>query len=242
MLLGIRAPVRGHRIPDPGLMAEGALNRVIYACDVGSVKKGKFAWARVVPGLGNPKASTSINHLVTQLLQDITEGLSIALGFEAPLFLPVPACSTQLSRGRNGEENRSMFAASGATVTTLGIHEAAWILRAIHDSSRQALTYTLDWNEWPPEGESQSLFLWEAFISGSAHSETHKHDAATAAVFFRDNEKRLNLANAVTAEHPLNAVHITALWAGWANDLDRLHQPCLVLRPEQPYTGGIDTA
>jgi len=161
------------------------MHRAIYACDVGSVRSGTFAWARVEPGDGAPVASADIDDLVTRLVQDATDGMSIALGFESPLFMPVPANSGDLSCGRCGEGNRSMFAPAGAAVATLGIHEAAWILRAIH---RQTHEYTLDWNAWPPEGATRALLLWEAFVSGAAHGDTHERDAATAAVFFRTNE------------------------------------------------------
>lgn len=204
---------------------------------------GKFAWARVEPGSGSPIASVSVDDLVTQLRKDgSTDGISIALGFESPLFLPVPADSGSLSRGRCGEGNRSMFAPAGAAVTTLGVHEAAWILRAIHDHLRPVLEYSLDWGAWPPQDETRRLLLWEAFISGAAHGDTHERDAATAADFFRANEHNLNRMNAVRTDQPLSLVHAAALWAGWANDLERLHQPCLVLKPEKLYEGSIDPA
>jgi len=168
--------------------------------------------------------------------------MSIALGFESPLFMPVPAGSAGLNRGRQGEGNRSMFAPAGASVTTLGVHEAAWILRAIGDRALGVLTYTLDWNTWPPVGDTRSLLVWEAFVSGAAHSPSHERDATSAAVFFRDNEDNLDAVNAVTADRPLCLVHAAALWASWAADFDRLRQGCLVLMPGQAYDGSIDLA
>ena len=219
------------------------MSRAIYACDVGSVQAGTFAWARVGPGLGNPKVSASIDGLVTQLRQDVeTDGMSVALGFESPLFMPVPKFSDNLCRGRDGEGNRSMFAPPGATVATLGVHEAAWILEAIHAQASGVLTYSLDWNGWPPQDGKPRLLLWEAFVSGPAHSPSHAQDAATAAAFFRQHEANLNAVNAVTTEAPFSLIHAASLWSGWAQDLDRLHRTCLVLRPDAAYGGHIDPA
>jgi hypothetical protein len=135
-----------------------------------------------------------------------------------------------------------MFAPAGAAVATLGVQAVAWILHQIRDRVGVVLQYSLDWNAWPGEGNARSLLLWEAFVSGAAHSDSHERDAATAAVFFRDKEQDLNGVNAVMADQPLSMVHAVALWAGWASDLDRLHQACLVLRPEQPYEGQINPA
>ncbi len=166
------------------------MSRVIYACDVGSVRTGTFAWARVVPGGAYPTASVDINDLIIHLSQDVERGMSIALGFEALLFMPVPNDSANLSSGRDGDGNRSMFAPAGAAVATLAIHEAAWILRAIHAQAARRLTYTLDWLEWPPQEDVRRLLLWEAFVSGETHSTSHERDAATAAVFFREHESQ----------------------------------------------------
>jgi hypothetical protein len=124
----------------------------------------------------------------------------------------------------------------------MGVHEAAWLLSAIRDQAHGLLTYTLDWTAWPPEKDDRRLLVWEAFVSGPAHGAYHEQDAATAATCFRDSENNLDGANAVTAGRPLCLVHAAALWAGWATDLDRLHQGCLVLRPEDAYDGQIDAA
>lgn len=218
------------------------MGRVIYACDIGSVRAGTFAWARALPGMGNPCASQDIDALARRLVEDVNASMSVALGFECPLFMPVPGESDRLNCGRQGEGNRSMFAPAGAAVATLGLHEAAWILRQIRERVPAPPRYSLDWCAWPPEGEVPHLLLWEAFVSGAAHDDSHERDAATAVAFFRTNEQDLNAANAVAADRPLSMVHTAALWAGWATDLDRLHQACLVLKPEQRYEGDIDPA
>ena len=218
------------------------MNRVIYACDVGSIAKKNFAWARVVPGTEKPYAHCDIDELVRHLSEDAKVGMSIALGFESPLFMPVPDKSKDLGRGREGDGDRAMFATSGATVTTLGIQEAAWVLKKLHDQAPETLRYTIDWRTWPPAENKQTLLLWEAFVSGAASSANmdktgHEWDAATAAVFFRDNERILNSVNAVTAENSLCLVHAAAMYADWTQNVADLHRSCLVLKPQRPCEG-----
>ena len=58
-----------------------------------------------------------------RMCEDLKDGFSIALGFEFPLFLPVPQMASQLSRGRTesdssfGEPNNSLIlSTNGASV------------------------------------------------------------------------------------------------------------------------------
>jgi len=212
----------------------------VYACDIGSVKSGAFAWARNDSLNNAPTASGDIDDLITNIVNDVASGATISLGFEAPLFLPVPDDSTCLNSGRTGELNRSMFAPPGATVTTIAIHETAWILKRLQLALQPQPTLTLDWeSNWQAPGQ---LFIWEAFVSSNAHSDTHERDAATAVQYFLDNIDDLSAANAVTCENPLSLVAATAIWSGWLSDIQTLHLPCLVLKPTQPYNGRIDPA
>jgi hypothetical protein len=71
---------------------------------------------------------------------------SIALGFECRLFMPVPPSADDLSKGRQGEGARAMFAQAGAAVNTLGVHQAAWILRKIHQSGAGSYQFTTETN------------------------------------------------------------------------------------------------
>lgn len=218
--------------------------RAVYAVDVGSTlaKPGEtpnFAWARVEPGEGSPAGSSNICDLASEIERDIKSGRSVALGFEAPLSIPVPESADDLSRRRQGEGNRSWSAQAGALAATLGVHQAAWLLRKLFRSCGSACSFTLDPREWPPTGSHPVLFCWEAFVSGKAKSdsgdESHTRDAATAAMEFLENEHRLPRANAVTAEEPISLIGAVALWAGWAADLQILHDSTtLVIKPDSP--------
>lgn len=214
--------------------------RVVYTCDIGSIPRGNFGWARCVPEQNAiPVGSSDIAKLVSHLKRDINEGLSIALGFECPLFIPVPCSENDLCKGRHGEGNRSVFAPAGTSVTTFGIHEAAWILRTIYSRDNNHVGFTASSSKWPPYDSHQILFCWEAFVSGDAHDKDHIRDAATATMFFIENEMQLEVINAVTAEQPFSLIQAVALWAGWSTRIVRLHDSVLVIKPISRYDGII---
>lgn len=122
-----------------------------------------------------------------------------------------------MSRGRDGERDRSWSAPAGAAVTTLGLHQAAWILRAAFAVAGSTHDFTTDWNRWPGDGRPL-FFCWEAFVSRAAHCPQNNpvQDAATAVSEFAGNEAALNAANAVTANPRLSLIHAAALWSGWS--------------------------
>ena len=223
--------------------------RVIYACDVGSTRKSRrngilgtgFGWARISPEEpGVVRVSQDIEQLVTEIGHDIQDGNSVALGFEAPLFIPVHICAENLSTGRQGDKDRAFSAPVGLAVATLAVHQAAWILSELRPTCMGRCALTTDWKVWRPSSERQVLLCWEAFVSGTAHSDSHERDAATAANAFLVDEDRLDQANAVTAERPLSLIGAVALWSGWTYDLAILHRPTLVIKPIQSYQGRLE--
>jgi hypothetical protein len=217
------------------------LKAIAYACDIGSIKAGSFAWARNCSPDETPTASVDIDDLIVSIVRDANAGMTIAIGFEAPLFMPVPDVSSDLNSGRNNESSRSMFAPAGAAVTTIAIHETAWILKRLHGFVGTRLTLTTDWRtNW--RSRAAHLFMWEAFVSSTAHSDTHERDAATALQYFLNNDQDLNAVNAVTCDNPLSLIAASALWSGWFTDIQSLKSSCLVLRPTSPYAGPIDPA
>lgn len=223
------------------------IKRVIYTCDIGSTlyqkkKRGPaFAWARLNPNEGTKsiQGSSDIQQLVERLQLDIEEGYSVSLGFESPLFIPIPDNSRDLSKGREGDGRRSFASQIGLSVTALGIHQSAWILKRLHESSSRKCEFTLDLQCWPPPNHQHILFCWEAFVSEKAHSDHDIKDAATAVVFFFDNEQNLQGVNAVRTENAFSLVGAAALWSGWTSDLAYLHKTTLVLKPSSVFEGEI---
>jgi len=214
-------------------------NRIVYACDIGSTRHPKatppkFAWVRVDPeDTSNAVGSHSIDALVRHAARDLSAGFSVAIGFEAPLFIPVPLQSEQLSRARQGEGNRSFAAPAGSSVALLALHQCAWILAELGEATQRPCSLSLHLGDWPPSRD-QLLLCWEAFVSGPAHGDTDMADASTAAVEFCANEKSLAQANAVVADRPISLIGAAALWSGWVSDTAILHQPTLVIKPASP--------
>jgi len=132
-----------------------------------------------------------------------------------------------------------VFAQAGATVATLGVHQAAWILRKIN-AWADMFEFTTDLSMWPPVPDHRVLFCWEAFVSGDAHSTDHTRDAATATVFFLENETYLRNVNAVTTQLSFSLIQAVALWSGWSDNLKELHGTALVLKPSRRYEGTIN--
>ena len=90
-------------------MADDA-ERVVVVVDVGSTLPGRktktsaFAWARKgIRPAEEMCSSQSRDLLLKRLRQDLRLRRSVALGFEAPLFIPIPKLSSSLSRARSGE-------------------------------------------------------------------------------------------------------------------------------------------
>lgn len=207
--------------------------RAIYACDVGSCRNGNFAWARIRPERASqPISSPDIEELIATLQGDLTEGLSIALGFESPLFVPVPTEPNDIGRSRAGEGNRPFSAGAGASAALIGLQQAAWVMSRLRGNIEKHKV-TIDWQLWPPP--SATILLWEAFVSGNAKGACHVEDAVTAAREFQRREA--SLRSDVTCERVLSLVGAAAIWSGFSSDLDILHKPVLVLRSTESYKG-----
>lgn len=214
--------------------------RRIYAVDVGSTQSDSFAWIRVDPERPTRLFGSSCIELLSErLVADLSAQRSVALGFEAPLFIPVPAAASRLSKGRANEGSPCWAAPPGLTVASLRLHQAAWILRFVREHCDTAVRFEVAPSAWPPRPGAAVLFCWEAFVSGTAHSSSHLRDATTAAMAFLDHEHCLPDATAVTTEHPLSLIGAAALWSGLSVGAEALRTPTVVLRPSAPFRGSV---
>ena len=235
--------------PEPPTGPGPTQRRRIYCVDVGSTrqKPSRFAWTRIDPDEDSPTpaGNCSIKSLCRNLVDDLKAGRSVALGFEAPLFIPVPTCADELSTGRENEGDRSCFAPAGGYVATLGLHQAAYILKCVAAQLGELVRFTVDPIAWPPRGDAAVLFCWEALVTGDAHAaktdpQPHLRDAATAAMEFRKQENRLAcLPNAITAERPLSLIGAAAVWSGLVKDRDLIRESTVVVRARAPFDGEI---
>jgi len=136
----------------------------------------------------------------------------VALGFECPLFVPVPDDPAGLARSRAGEKSRAWIASAGASALGCGLVESAWVLRYLR-GHRPDDVATTDWQSFT-DGHAQ-LFLWEAFVTGMAKATTHSGDAEIAVDCFVNVMPDVPGQSAVTAENPLSLITAAAMYAGW---------------------------
>jgi hypothetical protein len=213
---------------------------LLLCADVGSTRGGNFAWARLEDG--GIVVGTAIDRLREQLSRACEEGRPVALGLECPLWLPVPAAETRLSRGRQGERNRSCFAPPGGYVAVLGLHQLCYLLSGL--AARPGYPATQDWRSWFTE--PRGLLLWEAFVSGPAHSDKgdelgHLRDATTALVEFARRLEVGDSASDLSAQGAgtFSLAGAAMLWAGLIDEPALLRREVLVVKPQQPYLGEL---
>lgn len=202
----------------------------IYCADIGSIPNDRFGWARTDTAaamIEKHRGGTEIVDLIDSVAEDLATGWAVALGFECPLFVPVPGEPLRLGMARHGERNRSWSAGAGAGVLATGIVQVAWILSELRSRGPNASPH-LDWDQFRNAGSG--LFLWEAFVSGGAKKKTHLDDATVAVDGFRDALPDPTHANAITADRPLSLLGAALIWSGWTDDVTFLRLPCLVIR------------
>jgi hypothetical protein len=202
----------------------------IYCADIGSVPNDRFGWARndtAAAMIEEHRGGTEVVDLVDAVAEDLAMGWAVALGFECPLFVPVPREPFRLGMARHGERNRSWSAGAGAGVLATGLVQVAWILSELR-SRRPGASPHLDWGQFTNAGSG--LFLWEAFVSRGAKATTHLEDATVAVSAFRAALPDPTHANAITTDRPLSLLGAAILWSGWTDDVKFLRMACLVIR------------
>ena len=208
------------------------MHPVIYAADIGSIASGNFGWARLDLEEGAARVErndgTEIAELVDAVVFDLEdEERGVALGFECPLFVPVPADPFVLGAARIGEGNKPFSGGPGTAALVTGLVQTAWVLRELRARCPEAAAF-LDWNEFARAG--RGLFLWEAFVTGKAKGTAHVDDALIAVKTFRESLPDPPAANAVEADGTLSLIGAALVWSGWSLTTALLHQPCLVIK------------
>jgi hypothetical protein len=201
----------------------------VFCADVGSVRSGNFGWAcGLLPmDVVQDRERSSPAHLAKAVAAQLREGRPVALGFECPLFIPVPESADVLGAARPGEGNRAWSAGAGTGALATGLVQAAWVLAAIRRHCTDAMLH-LEWESFVhAEG---GLLVWEAFVSGGAKGRSHVDDATIAVEAFERVLPDPTIASTITAERPLSLAGAAAIWSGWLHDSRALHTPTLVVR------------
>jgi hypothetical protein len=213
---------------------------VIYCADVGSVKNGNFGWARLNGAGQSTECQTgdSIAGFADVIAADLNQHRPVALGFECPLFVPVPEDPRGLTSARPGEGNRAWSAGAGAGSLATGLTETVWVLRQIamrFESRPQAF---LDWRAFVRC--KIGLFVWEAFVTSDAKAGSHHGDAELAVRSFQGAFPSPDQHNAVICTGPVRSlIGAALLQTGWGSDMSWLATPCVVIRTRATVNGGV---
>ena len=148
--------------------------------DIGSPQKKNIGWAIV--GDNGCCCGTDLDKCVEKLAAELREG-PLALGFEAPMFVPMRKKAEELTKARRGERTRAFSASPGATVLVTARVVVPYVLGGLREAVPGA-TATMDWLQWQrQEAGCAKLLLFEAFVSGRGKKQggEHEEDAKSAA-------------------------------------------------------------
>lgn len=206
----------------------------IYCADVGSVATN-FGWAKVDRDGAFVDSGRNIDDLVQRVAADLDGGESIALGFECPLWVPLPVESGTLGKARPGESgvgqpSRPWSAGAGLGSLAAGLVQVPWILLGIRSKTPAVdLTGTTIWALFD-EGKA-TVFLWESMVTAEAKGESHVDDARIGALAFRASLPDPLAADACPPDGPVYSLAGAALLrAGWSDDHRLVGEAPLVIR------------
>ncbi|PYV21994.1 MAG: hypothetical protein DMG27_19290, partial [Acidobacteria bacterium] len=151
----------------------------------------------------------------------------LALGFEAPMFVPYGRKRRDLDKARKGEGNRAFSASAGACVLTKGLVIVPYILEKLRCSAKAARP-TFKRRDRLCERDLQ---LFEAFVTNVGEAVSHEACARLALKRFpKEWEKRASFESAVEEPCTMNLLGAMLLRTGWTDDVTMLSEPCLVVR------------
>jgi hypothetical protein len=204
-----------------------SLSPLVICADIGAVQSGNFGWAAARIDGTHVGEGDNPRGLVELLVHSLRAEIPCALGFEAPLFVPVRNDPAQLTRGRNGEGSRPWSAGAGTGVLATGLVQASWIFRAVYEQlGAVSVTYG------PAELEKSGLLVWEAFVSAKAKGATHIDDARAAVGAFIAAWPDLHRASRVKEDGDvLSLVGATIVWSRICEDDALIRRPCAVIAP-----------
>lgn len=204
---------------------------VIAALDVGSVSKGNVGWCHRYRG--QESTGRKIDELVVAISEDLARGRRVALGFEAPLFVPLPDAESALCKGRVGEANRAWSAAGGLGSMGVATQESAYVLCGV--AARLSLPITVAVEAGGLIDPNVNLVLWEAFVTGKAKdtacADPHVADARAAVVELARRIESNEVASDVSGGGSVfSLIGAAALRSGLSTDLSLLSTECLVIK------------
>jgi hypothetical protein len=212
---------------------------LVLGVDVGSVRrKGGFAWSSADALLRGEDDPSILGDVVVTALNS---GRAVAIAFECPLSVPVPATLDggwrDLGRARAGEGNRSWSAGAGTGALATGLVQLSWLLGYIRQHCDAALRVTTQPASFI---DGVELLIAEAMVTSDGKPEPvgghQDHADAVAAARRLAELLRAATHGPVTSDvscqphAALNLAAVAALHAGLLLDLAELHLDVLVAK------------
>ena len=211
----------------------------VYCADVGSIRRGNFAWVRRSAAGGRPKVSTSIETLAEDVSRDLNAERPIALGFECPLSIPIPEESGDLGRAREFERDRPWSSGAGVATLGTGLAQLVWVMNRVKALRGPGeVPITLEWGTFLSISGAR-LLLWEAFVTKSGKpakrrgQTEHEADARLAVDTFLRQARAGRPGDGgfgagTNAPEQLVLIGAAALWSGLSNDVSLLRKDRMV--------------
>jgi hypothetical protein len=205
----------------------------VAVIDIG--KPGKnLGWA-----IDDPDASgTDVDECIETIAAALTEG-GVALGFEAPQFVPVRHDPMMLTAARLGEcgpglSSKPFSAGAGAAALVTSLVIVTYVLGRLRERASGAAV-TFDWRR--PITQPGRLLLFEAFVADQRKTTATRHveDARVAIADFRRGMAHpASFESSVTSPECLSLLGAALLRTKWSSDLALLSTQCLVVRSRSP--------
>ncbi len=201
---------------------------IIYAADIGSVRSGNFAWARLVSDINQIHSDTSIENLVDSINDDIAQENYVCLGFECPLFINLPSNPALLTSARVGEGSRAWSARAGSGSLATGLSEVLWVFSELKRKSKNLIIATFAIDDLVRG--SANLLIWEAFVSSNSKGNTHCEDSIIAVKKFAEKLQLGTVQTDISVENPYSLVGASLLRSEITNDIGVLKKQCIVVK------------
>ena len=200
-------------------------NHSAFCADVGSIPNNKFGWASSIGG--KLETGTDISIFAANIAHAVGRKDKVSIGFECPLFVPVRDEPHMVASTRRGEGNRSWSAGAGTGALATGMVQSLWVMRRVKDILGYALKPTFDWEEFE---KTNSVFLWEAFVTSEAGKLTHIEAASAALKRFVAIAGSYENFGDIDESNVLSLIGACAIRSGWSKDVELLWSPCLVVK------------
>ena len=113
----------------------------IYCADIGSITSGNFGWYGLKSD-GTSASGQEIEELAELVLNGLNATKKVALGFEAPMFVPFRKDPETLTQKRKGETDKNWIGGPGATVLATALVQVPWVLKTIRAGLKVSATAT----------------------------------------------------------------------------------------------------